>query len=175
MKQYLEQLKKLKEPFSQEKFNVLITVLGSEYSIETLEEALKFYKRKEERIRSNELLEWLNDNELDSFESEDFKGTIKTYISAKQIKEKKEELFNWLTERGYQDKIKEVLEFSKGDVTPEILETLNNTGVPFKRIGIVHSSSLKTIVSDRLEANEDIPTPDIADITFFETVKVEEK
>lgn len=155
MKELLEQVKSMMRPVNPENVQWLIDKLGKAPSIATLKEVLKHYEKELLDIRKGDILEWMQENEIDKFENEELSVSIRTHVSPKMADPDRG--FLWLTERGYGDLIKDTLDFSKGELTPEIVQLLDEKGLSYSRKSGVHPQSLKKIVSDRLEAGEDLP------------------
>lgn len=174
MKDLLLKVRNLRRDANPQEIEALINDLGDTPSIAVLEEVLKHYKNTERQILTNDLLEWMRENDLESFENEDFKVSIATYVSAKV--EDPEAAFSWLQSRQYGDLIKDTLDFPKGELTDEVMSLLNQQGVSYTQKSGIHPQSLKKIVSDRLKAGEDIPSEDDGIVVnFFDECRVKEK
>lgn len=151
----LEKIRNFMKPVNDSHVKKLIEYLGEAPSIKTLEEVLKHYKAEVKQILGKDLLEWMNENDQTTFETEDLKVCIKTYVSAKMIDPDKG--FIWLQERKYGNSIKDTLEFPKGELTAEDESKIADMGLSYiKKSGIV-PASLKKIISDRLKAGWDLP------------------
>lgn len=174
MKDLLEKIKSLRKPADYSHVNYLIEKLGEAPSIATIEEVLKYYKREEKRLLSEDLLEWMNEKDITNFESDDFKVSIKTYVSAKLADS--EAAFQWLTEKGYEDLIKTSLDFPKGEFNEEAQAVLEEMGLSYTMENGVHPQSLKKVISDRLEAGEDLPDEDQGiKVSYYDECMVKEK
>ena len=174
MKELLNKIRDFRVPADQKHVELLVDYLGETTSIATLEEVLKHYKREEKRILTEDLLEWMNENDQLSYETEDFKVSIKTYVSAKM--QDPEKGFKWLIEHGYGDSIKDTLDFPKGEFTEEAEQALSEMGLSYQRKSGVHPQSLKKIISDNLKAGEDLPDEDDGiKVSYFDECQVKEK
>lgn len=175
MKDLLERVKRLRRKAGEEEVEAMINDLGPSPSIDLLEKVLKHYKAVEQGILAGDLLEWMQENDQLTFETDDFTAKIDTYVSSK-VKDDKA-AFRWLEENQYGDLIKDTLNFKKGEFTPEAEEALNALGIDVSdRKRGIHPQSLKKIISDRLKAGEEVPTEDDGiDVNFFDIVKVKEK
>jgi len=175
----LEKIKNFMKPANPEQVFAIVEHLGSSPSIKTLEEVLKFYKEQVKIILTKDLLEWMQENDQVTFETEDMKVSIRTFVSAKVLDT--ELAFPWLIENEYGDLIKDNLEFPKGELTPEAEGYLNELGLSYTKKSAIHPQSLKKIMSDRLKAGEDLPFSDEEDmgdgikIIFYDECVVKEK
>jgi hypothetical protein len=158
MKTLLEKIRNFNQPMNPNYVQALVDFLGESPSIETLEEVLKYYKREEKRLRTEDLLEWMNSNDQVNFETDDFKVSIRTFVSAKMADINKG--FDWLNSHDYGDLIKTTVDFPKGEFTDEAKAALEEMGLSFTRKDGVHPQSLKKVMSDRLNAGEDLPSED---------------
>ena len=131
---------------------------SNEPSIKTLEAVLKHYKEELKQILSKDLLEWMQENDQVTFETEDVKVSIKTYVSAKMLDPTFG--FQWLIANEYGDLIKDNLEFPKGELTPEAEGKLEELGLSYVKKSGIHPQSLKKIMSDRLNSGEMLPDED---------------
>jgi len=152
---------------------------GADIPVSLLEEMVKIQKKQLKQILGKDLLEWMQENDQTSFETEDVKVSIKTYVSAKMLDPIVG--FKWLTEHQYGDLIKDNLEFPKGELTPEAEGKLEELGLSYVKKSGIHPQSLKKIISDRLKAGEELPWSDDDDIGdgikvgYFDECVVKEK
>jgi hypothetical protein len=158
MKDLLDQIRALRKEATQEEVDQLIAILGDTTSIPVLEIVLSHYKDIEKKILEGDLLEWMRENDLEKFENEDVKVNIATHVSAKV--ENPDGAFSWLEEHEYGDLIKDMLDFPKGECTPEVENALAQLGVSYSKKSGIHPQSLKKIMSDRLKSGEDLPSED---------------
>lgn len=126
--------------------------------IEGIEANLKEKKDELKQILSKDLLDWMQENDQMSFETEDCKVSIKTYVNAKVLDTNSG--FRWLEENQYGDLIKDTLEFPKGEFTDDVREALDGLGLSYIKKSGIHPQSLKKIISDRLNAGESLPDED---------------
>jgi len=175
VKDLLEKVRDLRKPATDGEVEQMIAILGETTSIPVLEAVLKHYKKIEQDILSGDLLEWMQENEQLTFETDEFSASIQTYVSSK-VKDD-EAAFRWLEQNQYGDLIKDTLNFKKGEFTVEAEHLLNELGIDISdRKRGIHPQSLKKIISDRLKAGEEVPTEDDGiDVNFFDIVKVKEK
>jgi hypothetical protein len=175
MRDLLDRIKGFRRKAGEEEVEAMVNDLGKSPSIDLLERVLKHYKKVEQDILSGDLLEWMQENDQLTFETDDFSAKIDTYVSSKVRDD--EAAFRWLEENQYGDLIKDTLNFKKGEFTVEAEHLLNELGIDVSdRKRGIHPQSLKKIVSDRLKAGEEIPTEDDGiDVKFFDIVKVKEK
>lgn len=174
MKDVLNKVRNLRRKATHQEVSALINDLGDAPSIEVLEEVLKHYKNVERQILTNDLLEWMRENDLEKFENDDVRVSINTYVSAKV--QDADSAFGWLERHQYGDLIKDTLDFPKGELTDETLSLLEKQGVSYTKKSGIHPQSLKKIISDRLKAGEDVPSEDdgIA-VNFYDECRVKEK
>lgn len=158
MNDLLTKVRAFDAPIDPLKVSKLVTYLGDTPSIKTLEVVVKYYKDELKKILSKDLLEWMQENDQVTFETEDMKVSIKTYVSAKMLDP--DSGFNWLIANEYGDLIKDNLEFPKGELTPEAESVLDELGLSYTKKSGIHPQSLKKIVSDRLVAGEMLPDED---------------
>lgn len=154
----LEELRELRKVTDEEEVAKALEVLGETYSIPLLEALLKHYKEKERQILTKDLLEWMQENDQTSFENNDLKVSIRTFVGAKITDTEK--AFHWLEEKGYGDSIKDTLEFAKGEFSMKASEMLHALGLSWQQKRGIHPQSLKKIMSLRLETGEDLPYSD---------------
>ncbi len=174
MTKLLEKIRSFNEPASEFKVEELTSYLGDNPSIPVLEAALKYYKSEERRLRTEDLLEWMQENDQVTFETDGCKVSIRTSVSAKVIDA--ELGFNWLTEHQYGDMIKDSLEFPKGELTQEAEGALEELGLSFTKKSGIHPQTLKKIISDRLKDGEDLPDDDQGiKVGYFDECIVKEK
>lgn len=174
MKDLLDKISEFRKKATQGEVDQLIATLGETTSIPVLEEVLKYYKAKEREILSGDLLEWMQENDLTTFETDDYKITISTYVSAKVTEP--EVAFKWLGENGYSDLIKDSLDFPKGEFTPEVEQRLAELGVSYTKKSGIHPQSLKKIMSDRLSSGDPMPVEDDGVVvSYYDEAKVKEK
>lgn len=174
MKDLLNKVRLLNRPATEEEVTALMNDLGSVPSIAVLEEVLKRYKEIEREIRTKDLLEWMNENDLSTFENDEIKVSISTYVSAKV--ENPEVAFDWLNRHKYGDLIKDTLNFPKGELSAEVENTLGEMGVSYTKTSGIHPQNLKKIMADRLKAGDDMPSEeDGFVINYFDECKVKEK
>lgn len=174
MQDLLTRVLRLRRPENEEEVQALINDLGPSPSIPVLEAVLKHYKNMERGILTKDLLEWMYENDMQSFENEEVKVSISTYVSAKI--ENPDAAFAWLTQNQYADLIKDSLDFPKGELTPEIESILETQGVSYTKKSGIHPQSLKKVMSDRLKAGDDVPgESDGFIINYFDECKIKEK
>jgi len=174
MKDLLDKIAEFRKKATQGEVEQLIAILGETTSIPVLEEVLNHYKAKEREILSKDLLEWMQENDLTTFETDDYKITISTYVSAKVTDS--EIAFKWLEEHQYSDLIKDSLDFPKGEFTSEVEKRLAELGVSYTKKSGIHPQSLKKIMSDRLHSGDALPQEDDGIvINFYDECKVKEK
>ena len=175
MNNLLEKIRSFQEPANLVHVREITDSLGETPSIKTLEEVLKHYKAEMKRILGKDLLEWMNENEQTTFETEDLKVSIKTYVSAKMLDP--DFGFRWLIDNQYGDLIKDNLEFPKGELTPEAEGALEELGLSFIKKSGIHPQSLKKIITDRLNAGEMLPDEEGNGIKvgYFDECVVKEK
>lgn len=155
MTNLLERIKSFQRPVEAHKVDILIEMLGQEPSIATLEAVVEHYKAEKKKILGKDLLEWMQENDQTTFETEDFKVVIKTFVSAKIMSD--EEGFKWLEAHQYGDMIKDTLAFPKGELTPEAESALEELGLSYTKKSGIHPQTLKKIMSDRLKDGEMLP------------------
>ena len=172
---FLEKVIKLREPETEHQVDELIKYLGETPSIPLIERVLAHYKKEEKKILSEDLLEWMNENDQVEFVSEDgYKVSINTYVSSKVLDP--ETAFAWLVRNQYGDLIKDNLEFPKGELTKRAEEMLDALGLSYIKKSGIHPQSLKKIMSDRLKAGEELPDEDMGiKVSYYDECKVKEK
>lgn len=174
MNKMLEKIKCFNRPVDQKTFDWLTENLGEAPSIKTLEAVVKYYKEQHKKILTKDLLEWMQEHDQYSFETDDLKVSIKTYVSAKMLNP--ESGFQWLINNQYGDLIKDNLEFPKGELTPEAEGALEEMGLSFVKKSGIHPQSLKKIMSDRLKAGEMLPDEDDGvSVNYYDECVVKEK
>jgi hypothetical protein len=173
MKELLEKIKAFQsdDPQLVEK---LISYLGESPSISALEAVVSHYKAELKEILTKDLLEWMQENDMTTFENEDMKVSISTYVSAKVLEP--ETAFNWLMANQYGDLIKDTVDFPKGEFTDEIQQALEAMGASYTKKSAIHPQSLKKIMADRLKSGENLPDEDQGiKISYYDECKVRGK
>lgn len=174
MKELLEKVLAFRKKANQNDVETLITHLGDAPSIPVLEEVLAYYKREEKRILTEDLLEWMMEHDQTTFETDEVKVAIKTYVHAKM--EDSNRAFDWLNSHEYGDLIKTTVDFPKGEFTEEAQGILEELGLSFSMKNGVHPQTLKKVISDRLAAGEDLPSEDDGiKVTYFDECQVKQK
>lgn len=179
MNEMLKKVRSFNRKATETDIHATMSMIGETPSIPLLEEVLKRYKAQRQQILTKDLLEWMMENDQNSFETDDLKVSIRTNVSAKVIDA--ETAFQWLVDRQYADMIKDNLEFPKGELTCEAEEYLAEQGLSFIKKSGIHPQTLKKIIKDRLEAGEDLPYFDedeVGDgikVNYFDECVVKEK
>lgn len=173
IKDYLKTIQELRRETTELEVKGFISQLGTSFSIKLLEEAVKHYKAIDQGIVSKGLLEDLDDMEIDTFENDQVKAKIKLSVSA-SIKDK-DAGYKWLEQYGYGDLLKDTIDFPKGELTPEVVDLMEEQGLSYTRKTSIHSASLKKIMKDRFEAGEELPEEDTIKVSHFSFVEIKEK
>ncbi len=179
MKDLLDRVRKLR--YVPDKGGIEHQMSNPLLSIPMLEALLKRRKEEEHKILTGSLLEWMQENDQILFESDEEKVTISTYVSAKIFEDEAgvknvEAAFKWLEDQQYGDMIKDTLEFPKGELTPEIMDLLNEQGLSYTKKQGIHPQTLKKVMSDRLKDEEDLPTEEDGFlINYYDECKVKAK
>jgi len=174
MRDLLNKVTKLRREATEEEVTALINDLGPTPSIPVLEAVLKHYKEVEKEILTKDLLEWMQENDLTTFENDEYKVGISTFVSAKV--EDQEAAFSWLQSHNYGDLIKDTAEFPKGEFSDAVKNALDELGVSYTKKSGIHPQSLKKIMRDRLEAEDELPDEDDGfKIDYFDEARVKEK
>ena len=176
MKDLLERIKRLNRKPSEEEIDSFVEDHGPNHSIALLEEVLKHYKAVRRKILTGDLLEWMQENDLETLETEEFKIKIQTYVRAKIDAARTEAAFVWLEDNKYGDMIKDTLDLARGEFTEEVGNALAELGVSYTKKSGIHPQTLKKVMADRLKAEEDLPTEDDGfEIEFFDECNVKER
>lgn len=163
MNEMLERVRELNGKENEKDVEQIITAINEiAPSVKSIEAVLKIFKNELRQILTKDLLEWMQENDQTSFETEDLKVTTKTYVSPKMMNEKLG--FNWLQERGYGDLIKDTLNFPKGEVTEAVETAFEKMGLSYTKKSAIHPQSLAKIMRDRLASGEDLPFYDEEDL-----------
>lgn len=180
MKELLERALQLDAAVNQDDVNLLIAMLENQkyllekISIKSLEEVVKHFKAERKKLLSEDLLEWMNENDQQSFETEDCKVSIRTFVSSKVLNP--DLAFSWLNDHQYGDLIKDTLDFPKGELTSEVEDSLNNMGLSYTKKSGIHPQTLKKVMSDRLKDGEDLPNEDVGiQVGYFDECVVKAK
>ena len=177
MKELLERALVLGGAVNQDDVAVIIQQLVGnqpDVSVKSLEEVTKYFKNEERRLRTEDLLEWMNENDQQAFETEDCKVTIRTSVSSKVMNA--ELAFAWLIKNQYGDLIKDTLDFPKGELTEEVENSLLSMGLSYVKKSGIHPQTLKKVMSDRLNDGEDLPDEDVGiKVNYFDECVVKSK
>jgi len=119
-------------------------------------------------------LEWMQENDQTTFETDTEKVSIATYVSAK-VKDT-DAAFGWLIRNQYGDLIKDTLDFPKGEFSDQAKAALESLGVSYTMKSGIHPQSLKKIMSDRLKAGSALPDEEYGfNINYFDEVRIKNK
>lgn len=174
MTELIKKVQRLQRKPEECEIEALMNDLGETPSIPLLEEVIKRYKKIERDILTGDLLEWMQENDMTTFENEDLKASIQTYVSAKV--ENADTAFMWLEENQYGDLIKDTLELGKGEFSEEVQAAFDRLGISYSRKSGIHPQSLKKIMSDRLKSGEILPDEDEGFIiNYHDEVKIKAK
>jgi hypothetical protein len=91
-------------------------------------------------------------------------------VSVKEVNKIK--LMDWATKNGYEDLIKTSLKFGKGEFNQDIETYLEEQGVSYEKDSGIHPQSLKKIIKDRIEAQEELPSQDLIEVKTFNIAKI---
>ncbi len=182
-KKLLEDLRILEQAHTEDDVSCLVELLdahvkdGHNVSIKCLESALKVYTGRKHQILTQDLLEYMQENDHTTLETSNYKVRIETFVSSKTTNKAK--ALEWLRERKYHDLIQEVFEFKKSEVTEErfakLTETLKDLGLAFTCDSKVNGQSLKSALKTRLSLGEDVPSEeDGISLSYFQQCKVTE-
>ena len=151
----LEEVRSLSRPVNEAHVQMFIDDLEDNPSIASLEAVVKHYKEKLRTILTKDLLQWMQENDQVTFETDDMRVAIRTNVSTKVVDT--ETAFKWLEAHQYGDLIKDSLEFPKGEFSEEAKAALEALGLSYTQKSGIHPQSLKKIISDRLKAGEVLP------------------
>ena len=163
MKDLLEKIKAFNRVPIESEVDAYIDAFDPDTPIALLEEVVKHFKAARKKILTGDLLEWMQENDQTLFENEDIQVKIVTYVKAGIDKENPDAVvlaFKWLDNHEYGDLIKDTLDLAKGEFTEEVRNSLAELGVSYTQKTGIHPQSLKKVMSDRLKAEEDLPTED---------------
>ena len=161
MKELLDRALVLGGPVNEDDITLLLAKLENEkellhnISIKSLEEVVKHFKEEDRNLRTKDLLEWMNENDQQAFETEDCKVSIRTSVSSKVLNA--DLAFKWLENHQYGDLIKDTLDFPKGELTTDVESKLEEMGLSYTKKSGIHPQTLKKIISDRLKDGEELP------------------
>jgi hypothetical protein len=180
VKEQLDRVIALEAKANEEDVKLLVKKLKNaksqlkDISVKSLEEVAKYFKEEARLLKTKELLDWMNENDQVSFETDKHKADIKTYVSSKI--EDEEKAFKWLTSHDYGDLIKDNLAFPKGELTKEIEKTFEEMGLSYTKKSNIHPQTLKKVMSDRLEGGEELPDEEAGfKINYYDLVQVKGK
>ena len=157
------------------KIEVFIDTLGTDVSIDLLEETIKHYKAARKKILEGDLLEWMQENDQTLFETDGFAVKIVTFIKATIDKEDPDTAFKWLEDHEYGDMIKDTLDLARGEFTTEVENAFAELGVSYTKKSGIHPQTLKKVMRDRLDAEEDLPSEDDGfEIDYYDMCNVKE-
>ena len=163
MKDLLEKIKAFNRVPIESEVDAYIDAFDPDTPIALLEEVVKHFKAARKKILTGDLLEWMQENDLTTFENEDFKVKIVVYVKAgidKENPDAVEHAFKWLEDNEYGDLIKDTLDLARGEFTDEVADALEGLGVSYTKKSGIHPQTLKKVMSDRLKSEEELPTED---------------
>ena len=151
--------------------DALAIFFGTTPPIQFIESLLKHYKDAERQIEEHDLVEIMQKHGLEELTLDD--GTSLRIGRRYSATIGEEEAFiEWFKAEGYGDHLKTVLEFRRGDLTPDVREYLDTKGLSYKesfaRAGF--PQTLGKIVRERIEAGESLPPENILKVSIMEKV-----
>lgn len=158
-------------------FEYLVNAIENEFgkypSIKLLEDVINHYKLKRHALVTQlipELMQQMGVKKVTTVDGVpvDIRKEVNVKIEGKD----KIKLIQWLIDEGYGDYIKDTLKFGKGELDDEIESYLKSKGKSYEKDSGIHPMSLKKIISDRIEDEEQLPSEDMAEILTFSIAKI---
>ena len=143
------------------------------------EDALKAAQRKVRDIGEHQIPELMDEIGIAEFTTKSgIKLSVKDNLRVSPPAARRQEAWDWLTERGFGDLVKHnvVVGFSRGeeDACTELLGRLHAQGLQTKDERKVEPSTLKKFVKGRLEEGAEMPL-DLFGATQFRQTKITQK
>jgi hypothetical protein len=158
-------------PENSKAFAHVVNLLGDTPPIKMLEDLLDYYKKIRHRLVTDEIPAAMNAMGMDKINLDNgISVKLKTEVSVKT--ENKFKLISWLIKNGYQNEVKDVLAFNKGELDKEATKFLSDKGYTYKKDTSIHWQTLTRIMRERLEAGEKLPPETTAIIKQYNIAKV---
>ena len=156
-------------------FTDVVKFVGPYPSIEALEKVVSYFKRKAESIVRTDipcvLHEYgLSEAKIEDGSEEGIKVSIETYYETKQGD--KGVLVPWLESKGLGEIVKDSLQFSRGDFTPELEGYLKEKGYSYTRDSTINGQTLKKHIKDYLNAGGEPPPKEAMSIDIFQAARI---
>ena len=151
---------------SSEDLQTISSLAGSQralaHRVEQLESALSEAKNELRDIQERQLPEAMLACGVREFKLVDgSRITIKKLYFAKIPDEAGSEAFQWLTNEGHGDVIKNIVSISFGreqdEMATSVARALADQGLPVKQAKSVHPQTLKALVKELIESGKDLP------------------
>lgn len=152
-------------------FHKIVNGLPEYPPIKLLEDVLSYYKTKRHTLVTKDIpsvMQQMGINKATTIDGLSVK--VDAEVSIKEVNKIK--LMNWATEHGYEDLIKTSLKFGKGDFNQDIETYLAEQGISYEKDSGIHPQSLKKIIRDRIEAQEELPSEDLIEVKTFNIAKI---
>jgi hypothetical protein len=178
MKSLLDKVRQLDRKTDEARVKEIIESFDDLPSVDDLEAVVAHFKAMRYKIVTGDLLEWMQENDQTTFETDQVKVTIRTHVSPKIDPDNPEPAFKWLEERDYGDLIKDTLALAKGEFTEDVRNALAELGVSYTQKSGIHPQTLKKVISDRLKDGEDLPTEGedgFVKVEYYDECVVKEK
>ncbi len=152
-------------------FHQIVNSLPEYPPIKLLEDVLSFYKNKRHTLVTKDIpsvMQQMGINKATTIDGLSVK--VDQEVSVKEVNKVK--LMDWATKNGYEDLIKTSLKFGKGEFNQDIETYLEEQGVSYEKDSGIHPQSLKKIIKDRIEAQEELPSQDLIEVKTFNIAKI---
>ncbi len=152
-------------------FHQIVNSLPEYPPIKLLEDVLSFYKNKRHMLVTKDIpsvMQQMGINKATTVDGLSVK--VDQEVSVKEVNKIK--LMDWATKNGYEDLIKTSLKFGKGEFNQDIETYLEEQGVSYEKDSGIHPQSLKKIIKDRIEAQEELPSQDLIEVKTFNIAKI---
>lgn len=148
---YVDRLDYLAHDYSPERDDAmaihLIELIGDEFPIAVLEQAIKYYRAKATDIEAKVIPDMLMEQGLsEATTTTGIKVSLKTEYTVKVVDQEK--MAKWVEANGGEGLYKRSFSFEKGDDVSGVIEAIDNLGLSCTEKLEIHPQTLKKFVKD---------------------------
>lgn len=155
-------------------FKAIVQILGDYPPLALLSALKTHYEHVKTRIVQRDLVDLMAEMGLSSAETVDGQTVTidKSYRATIPNRNDKSKALRWLEENGYEDFIKDVLSFSRGELDESVVSALEEMGVSYERARDIHPMTLTAQMKRRVEDEEELPPSDVIKVVVTDYAKV---
>jgi hypothetical protein len=154
-----------------EHFHKVVNMLPDYPPIKLLEDILNYYKTKRHTLVTKDIPSVMQQMGISKATTTDgLSVKVNKEVSVKEVNKVK--LMEWAVSNGYEDHIKTFLKFGKGDFNQDIEAYLSEQGISYEKDVGIHPQTLKKIIKDRIDAEEELPSDNLIEVKTFNIAKI---